>query len=132
MIWRPSPQWAGKSVVSGATTTRMGWNVLRYPILLSSPLPSHLHIPLPFSHSIHKQKINYFSSDGVMFAWGNGNLGTGEDSQSAATPMRLWDLDGHRIVCILVYFIYHYCYIILSSILYFSFTLSSCACWSNR
>jgi hypothetical protein len=36
-----------------------------------------------------------------MFAWGNGHLGTGEETQSAATPIRLWDLDGHRITSIL-------------------------------
>eukprot|EP00026_Physarum_polycephalum_P001279 Phypoly_transcript_01280.p1 GENE.Phypoly_transcript_01280~~Phypoly_transcript_01280.p1 ORF type:complete len:936 (+),score=129.43 Phypoly_transcript_01280:95-2809(+) len=67
VLWRPSPQWNGKSVVSGATTARVGWTVL---------------------------------SDGVMFAWGTGNLGTGEDSQTSSNPTRLWDLDGHKIASV--------------------------------
>ncbi len=36
-------------------------------------------------------------SDGFLFGWGTGNLGTGEDGANANSPMRLWDLDGHRI-----------------------------------
>lgn len=44
--------------------------------------------------------INYVRCSDELFAWGSGNLGTGDDMQNASNPTKLWDLDGRRITCI--------------------------------
>jgi hypothetical protein len=44
VIWRPSPQWEGKSVISGATSARVGWNVLKSVLLFAVTLLTYHYL----------------------------------------------------------------------------------------